>query len=921
MRLLPRRFSNFFKRTARNIFQRNPVMVSVFPSWMKGWASGTEKDLKTYANEGYRKNAIAHSCIRVLADSTSEPELVVYSLDADDERIMRGAKDPLVTLLDHPNPEQTQYELLREMVIHQYVFGGYYLHKVRSRAGRPVQLWLLNPTRVKIIPGSDGAIEFYRYGMDGKYVDIPAADVIYQKFVDPLDDFYPLSPISVMARQGDLDNQAVDYLNAFFLNAGTPAGLLKFKMQVPKEERERVKLQWKDEHSGPGGWHTVDVLDADCEYQTTGTDPQRLELQAIFGHTESRIAATFGVPLIIIGSYLGLMRCLPADSRVWCRNGPRPISDIKSGDQVWSFVDGHLELRSVVSSSKTGRKKLLEIRTRNRIIRASVNHPILTRITGGSHLSNNERKVRTEWIAAEKLRVGDYIVQPHGIPDLRGDQLPDGGVATVEMMQWLGAFVGDGCFTGGDRDVGLTLCFPKTDRVRKQYEDLTAKLFSKQIAGWLSYGKRATDNITDRIVKAIQSGGSYTSIGQQVNLSAASVRDRYLTVTLPKTPVTVPCFIQEARHGFRFSSTLASKRVRSFGFKRGARNKAIPGWIFELSRELRLAFIAGLIDSDGSVDKRGSMSYCSASKQLCEDLKDLLLSVGIRTSNVQSRTQGPSKLLLEQGSSPQSKFPYYTLTASAAAQISEIPFFDSLYRQRVDGNLSRYREAGFDAADAGLSNDLGFYLIRSIKELGGEEDVYDIEVRDGHSFIADGIVVHNSTLSNIGAAQKVLWQNTLVPLYTWTADKLTEGLAREFDQNLYIDFDLTDVEALQESKKEVRDFALRAWDTGLVTRNKALEMVGEVPVADGDVYKTSTATVYTAAGEQVPSSLPEAAARRLVGRRIVGDNIFLLPSATEAQSKNDDPPMTRVADAYVPRLRKRFFASSGRCATALRSRN
>ena len=66
---------------------------------------------------------------------------------------------------------------------------------------------------------------------------------------------------------------------------------------------------------------------------------------------------------------------------------------------------------------------------------------------------------------------------------------------------------------------------------------------------------------------------------------------------------------------------------------------------------------------------------------------------------------------------------------------------------------------------------------------------------------------------------------------------LTVGLLRhEGESQLQLQFDLSGIAELQEDMNEVAIRAERLVKAGIITRNKALQMVGEAPVPDGDVY-------------------------------------------------------------------------------------
>src|SRR5262249_42800377 len=158
---------------------------------------------------------------------TAEPTLRVYSgEDLQTHEPISDPADPLLALLTTPNPEQSGYEFMEELVTHLYVGGIAYAHKVRARVGRIVELHLLRRHRVRIVPGAQGRVQGYQIVVGGRVLDtLPPEDVICFRFPDVADDYYGLSPLAVAARVGDLDQQAVDFLRAIFLNRGIPAGI------------------------------------------------------------------------------------------------------------------------------------------------------------------------------------------------------------------------------------------------------------------------------------------------------------------------------------------------------------------------------------------------------------------------------------------------------------------------------------------------------------------------------------------------------------------------------------------------------------------------------------------------------------------------------------------------------------------------
>jgi HK97 family phage portal protein len=291
-------------------------------------------DIRKYVDEGYRRNSIIFACISIKATSFMAPALVSYLEQADGEKSPLSPDNMLSILLEHPNERDTQTAFFRKWNTHLNVAGNVYALKVRSQAGIPVQLHLLRPDCCRPIPNALGQIVAYEYGIQKGFQSystvelesgkdatsstpqiIPARDILHEIFApDPIDPYRGVSPIAILARMGDLDNNAMDYLRAFFLNAGIPSGLLKFKTQIDKTEASRVREQWKDRYglrpntgtAASGGAFDIAILDADVEYEEIGSKLRTMDLTNIFGETESRICATFGVSPLLVAAFVGM---------------------------------------------------------------------------------------------------------------------------------------------------------------------------------------------------------------------------------------------------------------------------------------------------------------------------------------------------------------------------------------------------------------------------------------------------------------------------------------------------------------------------------------------------------------------------------------------------------------------------------------
>jgi HK97 family phage portal protein len=282
---------------------QNPV-ARLIQSWQANRPLTPHNDFRALLDEGYRRNVVVYCCISERATTAARQRFKALTPDEKEA----PPDHPLLRLLKRPNPEQSRFEFTEGVLTNLYATGNAYIHKARNSYGMPVQLWNVRPDRMRIVPGANGFVDRYEYRVGGevKPKEIPADEVIHLKFFDPLDDYYGLSPLAVVNRVLQLDDQTLDYLRAFYTNGGAPAGILKLKEPAEPAERQRIKQLWKDEYGTKTGWHELLVLDASADYQAIGSRPDKLAMDAVWGVTETRICAALDVPPAIVQLAIGI---------------------------------------------------------------------------------------------------------------------------------------------------------------------------------------------------------------------------------------------------------------------------------------------------------------------------------------------------------------------------------------------------------------------------------------------------------------------------------------------------------------------------------------------------------------------------------------------------------------------------------------
>lgn len=105
--------------------------------------------------------------------------------------------------------------------------------------------------------------------------------------------------------------------------------------------------------------------------------------------------------------------------------------------------------------------------------------------------------------------------------------------------------------------------------------------------------------------------------------------------------------------------------------------------------------------------------------------------------------------------------------------------------------------------------------------------------------IPEALFIPSATNSNTKEATKLFQSDTLEPLLQQEKAVLNEQLIPKYKITGSVYFDFENV--VDEDKAELVDQAARLYESGIYTKNQALEYIGDEPVKDGDTYKTESA--------------------------------------------------------------------------------
>jgi RNA-splicing ligase RtcB len=267
--------------------------------------------------------------------------------------------------------------------------------------------------------------------------------------------------------------------------------------------------------------------------------------------------------------------CVAGSERVQTPAGAKRMDEVQVGEEVFAFdVSTGLVPTRVVDAWHSGRKPIYEVRTDNRRIRCSGDHPLLTiAIDVGPHPErpwHSRSSGHLVWKPAAEIRRGDIVVIATA-PCANGTSIGAGQARLV------GAFLGDGWF--------------RTDTARRGY-----------------------------------------TLGLAIGAADEPHTARYLALCEAELPGR---WQNNARghYGLSCSSKDAYEAALALGVGVKSSARRLPTYAFTLPASEKLELLAGYFDSDGSVagpstSNHGRGAIAATSGELVEGLRELACRLG-----------------------------------------------------------------------------------------------------------------------------------------------------------------------------------------------------------------------------------------------------------------------------------------------------
>lgn len=254
-----------------------------------------------------RANSVVFACMLSRMQTFSAVRFQWQQLSSNGPSKLFGTAD--LALLETPWRGGTTQDLLTRMIQDADLAGNSFWYRDGTDMVRlPPQYMAVGAVRRR-----DGGWRRTGYLLDDPdrgdlvWFPIESAQVVhFAPTPDPWAEFRGMSWLTPIIREMQTDTQMNVHKQAFFVNGATPNMVVSYDAAVKPETAERFIEMANREHQGAFNAYKTMHLGGGADVTVVGKDFKQVDLKAVQGHGETRIAAAAGVPPVIVGLSEGL---------------------------------------------------------------------------------------------------------------------------------------------------------------------------------------------------------------------------------------------------------------------------------------------------------------------------------------------------------------------------------------------------------------------------------------------------------------------------------------------------------------------------------------------------------------------------------------------------------------------------------------
>lgn len=205
-------------------------------------------------------------------------------------------------LLSNPNPYFTRSQVFGYIENWLSINGNAFIWTPTNGYRVPLQMWVLNPTRMRVIKGENNFIDGYVYqsAQEGN-IAIPEKEVIHLAKLHPASrpeeiigmNIFGVGLVSAALEYANIDREVSAYLARLFANNTVPPLIAKFPERFDQDEWQKLKSAWNEELPD---YKLRALLGGGMQLELPPKGELAVSYDAVSRDTRAQISQVFGVP-------------------------------------------------------------------------------------------------------------------------------------------------------------------------------------------------------------------------------------------------------------------------------------------------------------------------------------------------------------------------------------------------------------------------------------------------------------------------------------------------------------------------------------------------------------------------------------------------------------------------------------------------
>lgn len=263
------------------------------------YSSGQPPAIYDSAIKAVKSFPVVYGCISAISDSISALGAKVYKVEGG-QIVEQPGDHPFYPVFRRPNPHQGSFEFLENLSQNLDIYGNVFI-AIEKVAGT-LELYLLMPQYVAIIPDPKKKVKEYRYYINGNVVKYKPEEIIHIKYVDVEDPYYGMPPLSAASDVLKFETNRLSYASQFFNNGAIPAGVLETEQNLGDSLLKKLRAEWTNLHQGVKNSHKVAILQGGLSYKPIVSPLKDLDFASLKKMSKEDILYIYKVPESVLGN-------------------------------------------------------------------------------------------------------------------------------------------------------------------------------------------------------------------------------------------------------------------------------------------------------------------------------------------------------------------------------------------------------------------------------------------------------------------------------------------------------------------------------------------------------------------------------------------------------------------------------------------